>query len=352
MISRIVRSLSTATLAAAVAVLAWPQALGLQNTEFFAHAVSFRGVFALGAGVLALVFIAGLIVSRARRFFAMSLVVTLLFGAVNVGILSTRGVDTIESASAAEQQLGSVTVLAWNTLGGAPGADAIADLALAEQADVVTLPETTEATGIAVAEAMRAGGQPMWVHTLAFDLVSDARSTTVLISPELGSYEVTNSAAAGPPGNTSVLPSVVATPVTGTGPTIVAVHAVAPIRYQMDGWRADLDWLAEQCTFTADAPGNMIMAGDFNATVDHMAGRAGDGSPDAVLGDCGDAATASGAGAVGTWPTAVPALLGSPIDHVLATPNWRVGGVRVIKSLDDSGSDHRPVVATLTDTAP
>ncbi len=352
MIPRIVRSLSAAALAAALAVLAWPQALGLQNTEFFAHAVSFRGVFALGAGVLVLIFIAGLIVSRARRFFAMALVVTALFGAVNVGILSSRGVDTVASASAAEPEAGSVTVLAWNTLGGAPGADAIADLALAEQADVVTLPETTEATGIAVAEAMRIGGRPMWVHTLAFDLVSDARSTTVLISPDLGSYEVSNSATAGPPGNTSVLPSVVATPASGTGPTIVAVHAVAPIRYEMDGWRADLDWLAKQCTFTDDTPGNMIMAGDFNATVDHMAGRTSAGAFSAVLGDCADAATAAGSGAVGTWPTAVPALLGSPIDHVLATPNWRVDGLRVLESLDGAGSDHRPVVATLTDATP
>ena len=44
----------------------------------------------------------------------------------------------------------------------------------------------------------------------------------------------------------------------------------------------------------------------------------------------------------------MPALLGSPIDHVLATPGWRVEGFRVIDGFDAAGSDHRPIVATLT----
>ena len=51
--------------------------------------------------------------------------------------------------------------------------------------------------------------------------------------------------------------------------------------------------------------------------------------------------------AVGTWPTSVPALLGTPIDHVLATPNWRFTGFRVLGDEDSAGSDHRPVIARL-----
>jgi len=144
----------------------------------------------------------------------------------------------------------------------------------------------------------------------------------------------------GPPGNTNTLPSIVAEPVDGDGPRIVAVHAVAPIRWELRNWRSDLDWLAEQCS-----GGNVIMAGDFNATVDHFAGRGVDGGD---LGRCRDAAVAAGAGGLGTWPTDVPELLGSPIDHVLATPGWRVDAFRVIGDVDQSGSDHRPVVATLT----
>ena len=52
--------------------------------------------------------------------------------------------------------------------------------------------------------------------------------------------------------------------------------------------------------------------------------------------------------AVGTWPTMLPALIGAPIDHVLATPNWRVSGMRVIASHDGYGSDHRPILVQLS----
>ena len=87
------------------------------------------------------------------------------------------------------------------------------------------------------------------------------------------------------------------------------------------------------------------MAGDFNATVDHFAGRGIDGGD---LGRCRDAAVAGRAGGLGTWPTDLPELLGSPIDHVLATPGWQVDGFRVVGALDGAGSDHRPIVATLS----
>jgi endonuclease/exonuclease/phosphatase family metal-dependent hydrolase len=204
---------------------------------------------------------------------------------------------------------------------------------------VVVLPETTAPLGEQVAIAMRDGGSPMWVHTQSFDQVAKARSTTLLISPDLGDYRVVSADAPGPPGNTNTLPTVVADPVSGTGPRIVAVHAVAPIRWELRNWRSDLDWLAEQCTGD-----DVIMAGDFNATVDHFAGRGTDGGD---LGRCADAAAAGGAGGLGTWPTGVPPLLGSPIDHVMSTPAWTVEGFRVIDGLDDAGSDHRPVVATL-----
>ena len=43
------------------------------------------------------------------------------------------------------------------------------------------------------------------------------------------------------------------------------------------------------------------MAGDFNATVDHMGGLGLDGG---TLGHCHDAAVETGNGALGTWSTA------------------------------------------------
>jgi endonuclease/exonuclease/phosphatase (EEP) superfamily protein YafD len=66
-----------------------------------------------------------------------------------------------------------------------------------------------------------------------------------------------------------------------------------------------------------------------------------------VLGRCHDAAAETGNGGVGTWSTAVPALVGAPIDHVLVSPSWRATGSAVLKSLDASGSDHRPLVVQL-----
>ncbi|TFC91041.1 MULTISPECIES: endonuclease/exonuclease/phosphatase family protein [Cryobacterium] len=340
MLNRLLRTLFLGATAAVLLVLGWPQLFGLQNTWVAAHAVSLRGTaVAVSIVLIALLLPIYVLFRPVRRLAGGLVVLLLLFGVGNAGVLAVRGVGAPASAPVAETT-DAVTVLSWNTLGDEPGAAAIADLALEQNADVVALPETTEATGEAVAEAMRDAGRPMWVHTLAFDQISKARSTTLLISPDLGDYTVSNEAGSGPPGNTNVLPTVVATPADRTGPTIIAVHAVAPIRWEMSNWRSDLDWLAEQCTGE-----NVIMAGDFNATVDHLSGR--EATAGAVLGDCRDAALATGSGAVGTWPTFAPALLGSPIDHVLATPNWQVQSMSVIDSEDDAGSDHRPIVATL-----
>ena len=354
MFAALARIIVVSVAAAILAVLAWPQFFGLQDTWVVAHAVSLRGLAVVVAAiVLAVLAVVLVLVPRLRGMTALLMAFLVVFGLVNTGILVHRGVGQTGAVAAVDSaptetdadDSGSITVLSWNTLGDAPGADAIAALALAEGADVVSLPETTEETGVLIAEALRAAGRPMWVHTVSFDLIAKARSTTLLISPDLGDYAVTSAAGSGPPGNTNVLPTVVAAPVDGVGPTIIAVHAVAPIQWEMSNWRSDLDYLAERCT-EGPAGGGVIMAGDFNATIDHFSGRGT--APGAVLGDCQDAAFAAGSGGLGTWPSGAPSLLGSPIDHVLATADWQVQDMRVIDSEDASGSDHRPIVATLT----
>src|SRR5205085_12682675 len=65
---------------------------------------------------------------------------------------------------------------------------------------------------------------------------------------------------------------------------------------------------------------------------------------DALPISCRDGALATRNAAVGTWPTSMPALIGTPIDHVLATPNWTFTGFRVLSDDDSAGSDHRPVL--------
>ncbi|MET0976740.1 MAG: endonuclease/exonuclease/phosphatase family protein [Leifsonia sp.] len=344
---RLLVSLVALVAAIGAIVLAWPQLVGLQDQIVFAQLVAFRAVLALSAIGIAVVLALLLLVRPLRPLAAALGVVVVLFAAANVAILAGRGLagsgaDPASATASTEQTTTgeTVTVLSWNTLGGQPGADVVADLALEHGADIVSLPETTDAFATEVAELMRAGGSPMWAYGLSFSEIYEARSTALLISPDLGDYTLQSAGGTGPPGNTNVSPTVVAAPISGEGPTIVAVHAVSPLRGEMGNWRSDLDWLAQQCD-----GGSVIMAGDFNATIDHMAGRGTDGGQ---LGECADAALQEGAAAIGTWPSSTPALLGAPIDHVMATADWTPSAFEVITSLDDLGSDHRPIVTTLT----
>jgi endonuclease/exonuclease/phosphatase (EEP) superfamily protein YafD len=334
-------AIATVGIAVALLVISMPQLFGLQTTWIVAQIASMRSL-AIVAGVLAAIAFALLALARPFRAFAGTVVVLLLaFVVVNAAIGVSRGLGNTDFAGATPD---TVTVLSWNTLGDAPGADAVVGLAVDSGADVISLPETTQATGIEIAEAMRAEGRPMWVLTEWFDQISPARSTTVLISPDLGDYvKVTSNEERD--DNTAVLPTVIVEPVDGDGPTIVAAHAVAPITGHMENWRNDLAWLADQCRTD-----NVIMAGDFNATLDNMAGLGA--TDEAALGNCIDAGKASGNGSVGTWPTSIPALIGSPIDHVMATPDWETTGMRVVTELDGTGSDHRPVLVQLSRTAP
>src|SRR5690554_822262 len=333
MIRRLLAAVVILAVAAVLLVSAWPQLFGLQRTPLVAHAVSLRALAsAVAIGLLLLVVVVAT-VGRGFRSMAASLTVMLIaFVLVNAAVLSTRGFG---GQPVAEAQTADVTVLTWNTLGPATEPEVIAKLALETGADIVTLPETTIDTATRVAVLMREGGKPMWANTLAYSEHLPAQSTSLLTSTELGQYDY-DSLARG----TAVLPTMVATPRSGDGPTIVAVHAVAPLLDQFDNWRADLKLLADFCT-----GGNIIMAGDFNATLDHMTGLGS--QPGFALGDCSDAAMGAGSAALGTWPTRLPVILGAPIDHVLATSDWSVTSAEVIQSLDESGSDHRPIVATL-----
>ncbi|MDQ2688715.1 MAG: endonuclease/exonuclease/phosphatase family protein, partial [Chloroflexota bacterium] len=261
--------------------------------------------------------------------------VLLVFSAVTVAVLATRGFgDPAMQAKAPAD----VVVLSWNTLGDAPGAEAIAALALEVEADIVVLPETSAETAEIAAAIISATGRTMQPLHLSLDEISKARTTAVLISTALGAYAVDTSA-----GSTPVLPSLIARPVDGTGPAIVAAHPVAPVAGEMESWRAGLDWLAEACRGD-----DVILAGDLNSTLDHVTALGADGGD---LGRCHDAARTTGNGAVGTWPTSFPPLLGAPIDHVMATDGWQIIGFRVVGSRDGDGSDHRPVVAQLRPAA-
>ncbi|MBX9719600.1 MAG: endonuclease/exonuclease/phosphatase family protein [Microbacteriaceae bacterium] len=336
MIRRFLAAVILVGVGSALLVIAWPSLFGLAEAPVVAQLVSVRALTAaLAVGAAFTLALVAMLWSAARRFLAGLALLAMLFALVNVAVLSTRGFGDESFPTRAPAEL---SVLTWNTLGDAPGVDRIVDLVIAEQADIVVLPETSQETAVAIAEATRLQRRPMWVYSYAFDYVAKARSTSILVSVDLGEYSVDDDV-----GNTSVLPSMVLRPVDGTGPTIIGVHPVAPIPGELENWRADLQWVESVCRGE-----QVILAGDLNATadqfrvVDPAAGVAGLG-----FGDCLNAGLLTGNGAVGTWPTRLPPLLGTPIDSIFVTPDITVTGMRVITTEDCSGSDHRPVVARL-----
>ncbi|MEU4471209.1 endonuclease/exonuclease/phosphatase family protein [Micromonospora sp. NPDC023888] len=118
---------------------------------------------------------------------------------------------------------------------------------------------------------------------------------------------------------------------------VESAHPSAPYALDQVGfWRADL---TAQPPATPDG-GLQILAGDFNATLDH--------SPLRALLHTGyvDAADATGEGLTGTWgPYDGDLIPPVTIDHVLVDRRIAVQSVRVLAL---PGSDHRPVLATLT----
>jgi hypothetical protein len=120
-----------------------------------------------------------------------------------------------------------------------------------------------------------------------------------VIADHLGDYQV-DQAAVATPG----LPRVVLRPVDGTGSTILAAHLFPPLPSQMGTWRAGQQWVADKC----DSP-DLIVAGDLNATVDHLWGL-GDG--DGLIGPSEDAFVSAGAAAVGTLAGLRTALASVP----------------------------------------
>ena len=123
----------------------------------------------------------------------------------------------------------------------------------------------------------------------------------------------------------------------GTSVTVESVHPVAPIE-QVDRW---LTGLRNQ--IPGDAPGPpRILAGDFNATLDHRALR------DLLATGYRDAADAVGAGFTPTWPfygrrSAVTPRIA--IDHILVPDGI---GVRDFRAVTVARTDHRAIIATLT----
>ena len=132
------------------------------------------------------------------------------------------------------------------------------------------------------------------------------------------------------------------------GLTVTNVHTKAPVWGRAGQWRSELAALGR----LAARPGNVLMLGDFNATLDHAefrqmlegsagAGTGGTGSGGPLV----DAGAAALARLVPTWPMAGPPLPGVVIDHIVTGPQVRS---RRYSVLPVAGSDHAAVLATLS----
>jgi endonuclease/exonuclease/phosphatase (EEP) superfamily protein YafD len=335
MFRRVLTALFLVAVGVVLLLAVWPQLIGIQRETGVVQLTTMRGLLTAVAILAVVLFAVIALGSRTLRAFAGALALLLLaFTGIQLAVLSTRGAG---DEAFATKEAGDLTVLTWNTLGEEVTAEVVAQLIVEQDADIVVLPETTLAYGDVVAAIALGSGYDFQVLDLAYDDISKARSTVVLISTDLGDYGRDDSR-----GGTETLPSVLAVPRDGTGPVIVGAHPVAPVPGEMAGWRQGLQWLAARC-----AGENVILAGDLNSTLDHYTGLDAASNASGGLGGCRDGARLTGNAAVGTWPVLLPTLLGAPIDHVMATPNWEFVGFRVVSSLDDAGSDHRPVVAQL-----
>ncbi|NUP01623.1 MAG: endonuclease/exonuclease/phosphatase family protein, partial [Nonomuraea sp.] len=114
---------------------------------------------------------------------------------------------------------------------------------------------------------------------------------------------------------------------------IVSVHPCAPKRAaRQPCWLAGLERLPR----AGGRP--RVLAGDFNATLDHLPVR------DLLASGYRDAADVMGRGLSSTWPQYGWGPLGVAIDHVLAD---RRMGVRDFRVLPLARTDHRAVFAEL-----
>lgn len=310
-------------------VLAVPQQLGISGVWGVAQLVSFRGALATGFFVAALLS-AALPGRRHRRAFG---AVAMVAALVQIGILGQHGLFPSEPPEVADAS--RLVVVTLNTHGGDVPSQELADLAVIQHADVLAMPETSLDQAQEVAALLSARGVPMSAFGAQDKTLVDGQAkryawssaTSVLISDSLGTYALDPE---------SIAPQTAFTvrPTSPGSPTISVVHPTVPYGPgSMSGWLEQTKDAVGRC----QAGGNTIVAGDFNATIDHPAF--------ADL-SCLDAAKDAGAAGLGTYPAKLPAFLGTPIDHVLADPDsFSVAGVRVLEA--PGKTDHRALVAVL-----
>jgi endonuclease/exonuclease/phosphatase family metal-dependent hydrolase len=218
-------------------------------------------------------------------------------------------------------------VLTANLLGGRALAGPVVELVRETRADVLFLQELS---GDAATRLKRAGLHELLPNEVTDVLADDPRGNAIYARYPLDDSPAIAATSAGQPAARLDLPS-------GQSVRLICVHTTPPVprwyRRAVPRWRGELSALPPP----GDPP--VILAGDFNATLDHAQFRR--------LLRLGhrDAASQNGNGLLPTWgpePRGRPPLL--TIDHVLADPRCAVRASSVHRL---PGSDHRAVYAEL-----
>lgn len=302
-----------------VAVFALPDLLfGLDQRSPFAQLVAFRPWFLVGVlGLLAVLLIALRFERLVWPFVAGVLAVALVGGWL---VLPRMIADPLPTGGT------PLTVLAFNTYEGNADVDALADLIRTERPDVVSVVEAGQGYRSRLAPLVEPLGYRLFTTTGPGR--ADVAGITALVAGGLGEVRVRIGE------ETTSFPYI---EITGGGLgelRVVGFHSASPPPGKVPMWREDLAVVQQWC----GGPTPAIVAGDFNATLDHSLFRAG-------MAGCTDAADQRGAGLVPTWgPTARTRAVGPQIDHVLAT-----GGIaaETFEVYDIAGSDHRAILTRL-----
>jgi endonuclease/exonuclease/phosphatase (EEP) superfamily protein YafD len=302
---------------AGVALLTLPDLVGLDVVTPFAQLVAFRPYLLVGLAILVPVLLVLARWIRGTVIAAAGVIVVLLVAA---GMIAPRAASTTPVPAGGHP----LTVAAFNTYSGGADVAEVAALIRDERPELVSLVEASTTFRSKLAPLV----EPLGYHlvTAVGEPDGDLGGVTAVVADRLG--DVRSSTYTATPFPRVELEG------GGLGELrFVAFHTLAPRRGDVPQWRSDVNLVSQWCA----GPQPAIIAGDFNATLDHSVFRS-------AMAGCGDAAAQRGHGLTPTWPTWLPAWLGPQIDHILATDPIVAETFEV---RDIAGSDHRAVLTRL-----
>ncbi|WP_072475854.1 endonuclease/exonuclease/phosphatase family protein [Amycolatopsis australiensis] len=211
----------------------------------------------------------------------------------------------------------TLRVLASNLLYGQADPKAVVDLVREQRIDVLNLVEMTPRA----VDGLTAAGLFQLLPYRVLHPAPGAFGSGIVSRFPLKEVNLTGDSAAKQPGAQADLGD-------GVVAEIVAVHPISP-DVDTPQWEREIKDLSR----AAGEHGLRILAGDFNATLDHAAFRT------VLSRGYNDAAEEHGSALTPTWPSSLPVVT---IDHVVVDNRAAVTDYRVF---DVPGSDHRAVFA-------